>query len=860
MRYSSLALAGLAAGAAITRPAFSQTPSPPDSATVVPGPEYRAGWFTRFLIGSGYRDLWNTPIRVPVLDLDHFAGGLTVRKQGGTGGQTWSLHMYGADGNEYLLRSLDKHVKLAPEVSSGTVAWLLRDQISAGFATGALIVAPLMRASGVLHEDVSLVVIPDSPRLGPYRKQFAGLLVWVEGRARGPGGPDDIDPDAPGFAGASKIVKTDKMLKEINSSPDEHFDSRGYLTARLMDFLIGDWDRGHLQWWFARFGDKHDHLWRPIPHDRDWAFANHNGFLYGLIRPGVPWFVLYEPKYPKLMGLEAQAWGQDRRLLQDLERPVWDSTAAWLKAQLTDSVIDDAVAQLPPPEQKLYGERMRRALRGRRDALPWVAASFFRTVAGQADVHAVAVPSVVDITRRPDTIEIRLHSDEGTYYDRRFDRKTTREVRLYMDGGPDSVAIAGAGDGIMVRLIAGANGDVVVDQDAAHAGATQVYDGGHPVRVAHGSPLVDSRSWTQPKLPLTTLEADRQPADYLLRDAGSWCMPVSSGAFSTGDGLTVETGFTCSGFGFRRIPYGIQQTGNIGFNFGPSGVLANYTVSVRATGGSPIWSLGLTGTSAEYTWFYGIGNETTHHLPDDDFRARQSHFTASPSVAFLPTQNLTITLGSSVRYWDTERRPLFFRETQPYGSGGFGTVAGTVDAVLDSRAPNSADTDHVRVEVSGRAVPDVWNSTSTYGTGHAEVSGFAVLNPIPTQPYVRLRVGGDKLWGSAAPFQDLPSIGGTTTVRGYYTGRFSGDAAAYAQAELYVPLIKVAIIAPSTLGVMGLNDVGRVFAAGDHSSAWHDGIGGGVFTAFLRNQYVLTFTAVHGSERTIFSGGFGVGW
>jgi hypothetical protein len=180
--------------------------------------------------------------------------------------------------------------------------------------------------------------------------------------------------------------------------------------------------------------------------------------------------------------------------------------------------------------------------------------------------------------------------------------------------------------------------------------------------------------------------------------------------------------------------------------------------------------------------------------------------------------------------------------------------------VLDSRAPNSPDTDHVRVEVSGRAVPDVWNSTSTYGTGHAEVSGFAVLNPIPTQPYVRLRVGGDKLWGSAAPFQDLPSIGGTTTVRGYYNGRFTGDAAAYAQAELYVPLIKVSVIAPSTLGVMGLNDVGRVFAAGDHSSAWHDGIGGGVFTAFLRNQYVLTFTAVHGSERTFFSGGFGVGW
>jgi hypothetical protein len=852
------------ASAGIALPAVSQTTPQPsaDSATVVPGPEYKAGFFTRFLVGSGYRDLWTTPIRVPVLDMDHFAGGLTPLKTGHTGGQTISLHVIGADGNEYLLRSVDKHVKLAPEVSSGAVAWLLRDQISAGFATGALIVAPLMRASGVLHEEPTLAVIPDSPRLGEYRKQFAGELVWVEGRARGPGGAEGSDEDVPGFAGASKIVKTEKAMAEINSSPDERFDSRGYLTARLMDIVIGDWDRGHLQWWFARFGDKHEHLWRPVPHDRDWAFANHNGFIYSLIRPDVPWFVLYQPKYPNLIGLESQAWGQDRRLLQDLERPVWDSTAAWLKAQLTDAVIDDAVAQLPPPEQKLYGERMRRALRGRRDAIPSMAASFYTTMAGQADVHTIAVPSVVTITRRPDTIEINLRTRDGegeTYYDRRFDRQTTREVRLYLDGGPDSVAVSGAGDGIMVRLVSGANGTVLVDQDLPHSGPTQVYDGGHPISVLHGSPLVDNRLWTQPKLPPTTLEPERQPGDFLLRDAGSWCEPISSGAGGTGTGVSVQTGLTCSGFGFRRIPYGVQQTGNVGFNFGPNGVLANYLISVKATGGSPIWSLALAGTSAQYAWFYGIGNETPHHLPDDDFRARQAAVSALPTVAFLPSDHVTLTLGTGVRYWDTERRPLFFHETQPYGSGAFGTAEGTFAAVVDTRPTNSVDTNHVRAEFSARGVPSWWNSTASYGSIHGEATGFVALRPIPTQPYLRDRIGGDKEWGTA-PFEDLPYIGGTTTVRGYYIQRFTGDAALYNQTELYVPLIKVAVVAPSTIGIMGLNDVGRVFAIGNHSDSWHDGVGGGLWTSFLDNQFLLTLTAVHGSERTFVYGGFGTTW
>jgi hypothetical protein len=857
------ASAGIAASAAGQTPDRSAVGQTSDSATVVPGPEYRAGWFTRFLVGSGYRDLWTTPIRVPVLDMDHFAGGLTVFKTGSTGGQTWSLHTVGADGSEYLLRSLDKHVKLAPEVASGTVAWLLRDQISAGFATGALIVAPLMRASGVLHEEPTLVVIPDSPRLGEYRKQFAGLLVWLEGRARSPGGADGKDEDVPGFAGASRVVKTDKLMAEISSSPHEHFDSRGFLTARLMDFMIGDWDRGHLQWWFGRFGDKQDHLWRPIPHDRDWAFANHNGLLYSLIRPGTPWFVLYEPKFPNPIGLESQAWGMDRRLYQDLDRAAWDSTARWLKAQLTDSVIDNAVAQLPPPEQKLYGERMRRALRGRRDALPQLATTLFDIVNGQPDVHAVGVPSIVTITRRPDTIEISMRTQDGEpYYDRRFDRQTTREVRLYLDGtGPDSVAISGADDGIMVRLVNSAAGSVVADEDAPHSGPTQIYDGGHPMRVVHGSPLVDSRLWTPPKLPPTTLEPERQPGDFLLRDAGSWCMPISSGAGATGYGFAIQTGLTCSGFGFRRIPYGIQQTGNVGFNFGPNGVLANYLISVKATGGSPIYSLGLTGTSAEYTWFYGIGNETPHHLPDDEYRARQSDFRATPTVAFVASKHLTLTLGGGVRYWDTERHPGYFRENQPYGSGAFGSIDGTVDAVFDTRAVDALDTNHIRIEISGRGVPEVWNATSSEGSVHGEATGVVMLTPIPTQPYLRDRVGGDKEWGNA-PFQDLPTVGGATTVRGYYMGRFAGDAAAYNQTELYVPLLRVALVAPSVVGLMGLNDVGRVFASGAayRSSAWHDGIGGGLWTSFLDNQYLITLTAVHGSERTFLYFGFGTTW
>ena len=42
--------------------------------TTVPGRDYSAGGVRSFLLGDGYRDLWNTPITVPVLNLGEIDG------------------------------------------------------------------------------------------------------------------------------------------------------------------------------------------------------------------------------------------------------------------------------------------------------------------------------------------------------------------------------------------------------------------------------------------------------------------------------------------------------------------------------------------------------------------------------------------------------------------------------------------------------------------------------------------------------------------------------------------------------------------------------------------------------------------
>ena len=79
-----------------------------DSVTVIPGEVYEAGALFRALSGSGYRNLWTTPIRVPVADLSTLGGGGLTAVEVGGGTTTQTLHLRGADGHRYVFRSVDK--------------------------------------------------------------------------------------------------------------------------------------------------------------------------------------------------------------------------------------------------------------------------------------------------------------------------------------------------------------------------------------------------------------------------------------------------------------------------------------------------------------------------------------------------------------------------------------------------------------------------------------------------------------------------------------------------------------------------------------------------------------------------------
>ncbi len=497
----------------------------PESTTVVAGAEYGASNIHRRLFGNHYRTLWTTPIRVEVLDLGTFAGGLRPV----AGPQTTSLRFVAPDGRMYLFRPVNAGAwSVLPTGLRGTVPMkIAQDQVSAVHPAGAVVAAPLVEAAGAPHRDVQLVYVPDDPRLGEFRAEFGGVLGFIEAE--------------PGEGVSYEYLK---------ASPGTHVDSREFLRARLLDLLLGSWDQQDDHWTWARATGAGDSLWVAVPRDRDQAFVLFDGLLPAMLRPSFPQLLKFGPKYDP-PGTTWSGRDLDRRFLTPLSRPAWDSIVAGLVSALTDSVIDAAVARMPAEYFAINGPVLRAALIRRREALPREAAKYYRRLSEQAELHATdRADSAAVIRVDSRQVQVKVFSEAGRfggappYIDRTFVNSETSEIRLFLHGDNDQAVFEGLGSmPITVRVVGGGGEDAF--DDPGRNGRVHFYDEtGTSTATGHD---VDTKPWPTPPPGVKTTRdwGARQSYQPLL--AGGPDIGVLFGASAT----FVQ-------YGFRKVPYSSQ--------------------------------------------------------------------------------------------------------------------------------------------------------------------------------------------------------------------------------------------------------------------------------------------------------------
>jgi hypothetical protein len=793
-------------------------------------------------MGAGYRELWATAIRVPVADLDRLGGGLTPLRVGG-GATTQTLHLVGANGRRYVLRSVDKTVGqgLTEELRGTLYESILQDQVSAFHPSGALVVPALLGAVGVLHTDPQLLVVPDSPRLEEFRAQFAGQLALFEER------PDDRGEGNPGFHGAERVVGTDRLFAHLRASPRSAVDGTEFLAARLVDLLVGDRDRSVNNWLWGRFDTPNGARYRPIPRDRDQAFIRLDGVIKWYLRFYEPRLVRFGESSPSVPGLSRSAWDMDRPFLVALERATWDRIVEATKVALSDAVIDSAVASLPPEHYAIGGPTLARRLKARRNRLDGAADALYEIVNRAADIHATDADEIATIVYEDDrTLTLSVapaRAADAPYFRRSFKPTVTGEVRLYLLGGDDSVSVEGAGTApITVRVLGGSGRDRFVDRTNG-AQAPLFYDAGAGSAFVAGPRTRIRRFTFDPPL-------SWGPTAGLTPDWGSEARPIPGVPFRGDLGFFPLAGLAVTRYGFRKQPFLTQHRFKASYATAASRFLLEYQMDWVMTTDRARTSIDAYWSEVDLIRYYGFGNDTEADRPRGFYDVRQDQASFTPSVT-LTRGRLGMRFAAYMKRSasDTSTVSLLAAD-RPYGSGTFAQVGATLEFSVDTRNAVVAPTRGVRVSARVSYTPEVW-SVDRGAFGAVDGTLAAYVSAFGNKQTLAARAGGRKIWG-AFPVHDAAFLGGPETIRGFTTDRFAGDASLYGSLEIRPRIAAFRFLFPNELGVVFFGDAGRVYVDGRSPGGWHAAAGGGLWIAPQARAYTFSVTVARSREYTAF--------
>jgi len=838
-------------------------PSPEeDSVTVVAGPRYEAGALRRWILGSDWRDLWNTPIALPVLDIEKFAGGLEPEREGGNR-QSITLHMVAADGEGWVFRSFDKYPSEKLDID-GLLESVIQDQVRALHPGGQLVVPGLLEALDILHLVPELYVMPDDPALGPFRERFAGMVGALELK------PNEGEDGTPGWAGSTRIIDTDRMLERMEESAVDRVDQREVLRARLVDFIIGDPDRATDQWRWARFPHP-DHpdrkLWRPIPRDRDWAFVSADGLIGYGIRLFYPKLTRYEPDHAPISANTFSTHLVDRRMLIELERADVLAEVATVQTRLTDAVIEEAVSNLPDSYPEDHLRRLVGTIRARRDGLEGMAIRFYEWLATDVDVRGTDERDRAEVVREDDgkvlvTLQEILPGDTSSqpYYERVFRPDETREVRVYLHGDDDVAIVRGEPGTIRIRILGGGGDDLLADSSGA--GGVYLYDerGDNRLIESHGTEA-DTREWDAPAIPEGIYVGGDWAPDY----GGSRGLTPAHD-FGEYGGVILGVGPSWTRYGFRRLPHHWSARVTPLFATGANRVGVRGALDYRFENSLSSIEMKAGWSSFEAIRWFGLGNDTElveerlSLVPMDRtsleaslvlrygaWRADRGDDEVAEgddevdeveddgegivdigiTAATPPGLRARLAFGPVAYHTDPRPRDFGpFALQDPVGSDPTWQVGARASVRMERVDRSSAPHRGFRLDATATAFPGLdddlegaFGNIDLLGRGYLPVRGYARL---------AVRLGLGQAWGDF-PAWHAPALGGRSSLRGFEFMRYAGETAAFGGAELRVPLTEVALLFRGHLGVLGLVDTGRVWVGGASPGGWHTGGGGGLW-------------------------------
>ncbi|MCW3091150.1 MAG: metallophosphoesterase [Ferruginibacter sp.] len=796
----------------------------------------------RSLFGENYRKVWAIETTVPVLRISAVS---LVPKELGGGMQTHSLRLTDANKKEWVLRSIEKFPgNLLPQSLTNTLAAdILRDNSTAAFPYAPLTVPVFADAAGVPHSNPTVVYIAPDKNLGIYSKDFANTISLFEER----------EP-------LGKSLSTIKMQDKLKDDNDNTVDQQAFLKARLLDIFLGDWDRHADQWRWIEEDHGKGKIYKPIPRDRDQVFYVNRGLLPGVA--ALPWI---QPKFQGFSGriknintFSFNARFIDGIFTNNLSYNDWVSNTEKIVRELNDSVIETALKRLPKNVYESTHLELADQLKKRRQDLQLKMPQFYRFLNKIIDIQTSDKNELVVIR---DTLNgmlalniYKISKDNETdkvLYSRVLDPSVTKEIRLFLQGGNDSVIITNNGAPVTIRIVGDAISSKKYDVNGGnkYLRKVHIYDGTANATFSGGYNKIHQH-----------LSDDKSNTELQLTNRYNKTIPLVNAGFNVDDGFIFGGGIRMINQGFRKQPYASVQQFTLARSFSTNAFRFFYKGEWLNGVGKADFVLQAAALAPDNTQnFFGRGNESLINKSGDYkrfYRTRFSLYNLSPAFRWRSGKGNSITIGPALQYYryspdgNTGRFITNISLIHSYDSATIGrdkSHAGVVMNIIhDTRNNILLPTfgSYVNLRLQG------YTGLNDYSKSFAQlVTEIAVFKSIDRKSAVVIadRLGGGVTTGKAAFYQSL-FLGGHENLLGYHQYRFAGEHLFYNNLEARIRIANVAsYLLPGQLGLVGFYDIGKVWQKGYNSDTWHQGVGGGIYFAPAQ-MAIFQLVAGHSKE------------
>jgi len=797
-----------------------------DSTTVRLYPSYDSvSRIHRVLFGENYRKEYALETRIPVIKISQLYGGLKAVSRGG-GNQTKSLRLEDSSGNEWVLRSVEKYpeVLLPTGLRQTFLETILKDNMSSQHPFSALIVPVLAEAANLPHTNPIIGLVAKDVNLGIYEKDFAGMVCLLE--CREPLGKSD---------------NTEKMFRKLKEDHNNTIDAELYLRLRCLDVVLGDWDRHQDQWRWKGYQTKKGINYIPVPRDRDQVFFLSEGKIQRYTQSS--WFL------PMMQGFERDIsninwflWeGREinTRWFSQIDKPQWDAIVADFCANMTDEVFEKALKRLPEPGYSLKHDQLLRQLKLRRASLPSLMDTYYHFFNRKVDIELSDKDEFINIEGNELnglTVTVtKLKKGEkigDILYERKFDPKDTREIRLYVHGGLDKILLNNSkSTKIALRVIAG---EGEKDYEVIRSkNETKFY----------GSQKETHFSGAEAHRVSKHFSLDSLTQKYVAKDLYRRHFIFPELSFNNDDGIALGLSMKIKNPGFRKTPYGNSQSFAAFYSFNTSATKFFYKGEwLKAIGKADLLINGNFLSPSNTQNFFGFGNQTTFDNSSDNIKYYRARFNLYDLNVLLRRRNKTsnINFGPALQYYSynvKDNQDRFISKTDQLHTADSAIISNKklfAGAIVQYRYDN---TDDVLMPTKGLIIDSrlsVYGGLNNYSNNFGQFAlSFSFYKKIDSAAKVVIvnRTGGGVTAGKATFYQSQ-FLGSQGNLIGYRQFRFAGQQVLYNNFEIRWRIANLSnYIFPGQLGLSTNYDIGRVWVSEEHSNKWHQGVGAGLYFA-----------------------------